>query len=68
MIIFGKREALSSEAFQWNVKTILFAAKHNVYEQIVICKRLFADHVVYSRPMKREKKWSNDNKLCLLLR
>ncbi len=39
---------------------ILFVAKSlsdaNAHEQTIICRQLFADHVVDSRPMKRKKK------------
>ena len=39
---------------------ILFAAKHvlngTTHEQIIICRQLFADHVVGSRPMESKKK------------
>ena len=50
---------------------ILFAAKTHLdgitHEQTIVCRQLFADHVVGSQPMKRGKNSSNDNNIYLLL-
>ena len=44
---------------------ILFAAKMHLdgitHEQTIICRQLFAGHVVGSQPMKRGKNPLNDN-------
>ena len=37
------------------------------HEQTIICRQLFAGHVVGSRPMKRKENASNDNNNLLLL-
>ena len=40
--------------FRLRISRILFAA-NSVHEQTIICRHLFAGHVVSSRPMKRKK-------------
>ena len=57
----SKRSAIfhTRARFQLRRSKILFAAKHiysTTNEQTIICRQLFAGHVVGSQPMKRKGK------------
>ena len=57
--------------FLLRMTRIFFAANcqtqldHIAHEQTIICRQLFAGHVVGSQPMKRKNFAWNDDKLCL---
>ena len=56
-IIFGPDvDKTTYEQIFFAVKSL---SKANAHEQTIICRQLFADHVVGSRPVERKKKCIN---------